>query len=222
MNRSFLRPCLLLLALWSAVVLTGCGGSKADAPGALAMTPAEQEAWEIRLVEHRIDKNEAYMNPADTPLQEADLPSFVGLNYYWPAPELRFRVPLVTTDAGGMLQLEKRKGQQVDYVRKGTVSFTHAAKVHTLSVFGPADTSQYGDYLWLPFYDATSGKETYGGGRYLDLELADDGTVELDFNFAYNPLCDYNPEQFNCTLPPAENTLDFPVTAGEKLFRLEE
>ena len=60
--------------------------------------------------------------------------------------------------------------------------------------------------------------ETYAGGRYLDLQLEPDGTVELDFNFAYNPLCAYNPEGFNCTLPPDENRLDFPVLAGEKIF----
>jgi len=221
MKRSALRLLLAAQTLWLAAVLSGCRGG-ADAPGAVTMTPEEQEAWEIRLVEYRIDKNEAYMDPRQTPLLEADLPGFVGLNYYWPAPELRFRVPLVPDESAEVFQLEKRKGQVVDYIRKGTVTFAHDGRTHTLTVFGPADTTQNGDYLWLPFYDETSGKETYGGGRYLDLELAEDGTVELDFNFAYNPLCDYNPEKYNCTLPPAENRLDFPVTAGEKLFRLEE
>ena len=99
--------------------------------------------------------------------------------------------------------------------------FAYEGKNHTLSVLGPADPKD-GDYLWLPFYAATSGEETYGGGRYLDLELAADGTVEVDFNFAYNPLCDYNPEKYNCTLPPAENRLPFAVRAGEKLFRAHE
>ncbi|MBK6899829.1 MAG: DUF1684 domain-containing protein [bacterium] len=109
----------------------------------------------------------------------------------------------------------------VPYVIKGKVTFAHEGKNHTLSVLGPADPKD-GDYLWLPFYDETSGGETYGGGRYLDLELAADGTVEVDFNFAYNPLCDYNPEKYNCTLPPAGNRLPFAVKAGEKLFHAHE
>lgn len=221
MSKSIRLLVLLSVLTGLGSLFAGCGG-QADAPGALAMTPEEQEAWEIRLVEHRIDKNESYMDPRQTPLLEADLPGFEGLNYYWPAPELRFRVPLVVEESAEVFKLEKRKGQMVDYRRRGTVSFAHDGRTHTLAVFGPADPAHDGDYLWLPFYDDTSGSETYGGGRYLDLEQADDGTVELDFNFAYNPLCDYNPEKFNCTLPPAENRLDFPVTAGEKLFRLEE
>ena len=80
-----------------------------------------------------------------------------------------------------------------------------------------ADVSD-GNYLWLPFTDATSGQETYGGGRYLDITLDDEGMVDLDFNYAYNPLCDYNADKYNCTLPPAGNHLDFMVEAGEKTF----
>jgi uncharacterized protein (DUF1684 family) len=119
------------------------------------------------------------------------------------------------------IMLTKRAGQQVAYLRKGEVSFKHDGKVFSLAVFGPATTSD-GDYLWLPFYDATNEAETYPGGRYLDLELATDGRVDLDFNYAYNPLCDYNPEKYNCTLPPPENRLPFPVRAGEKRYRLQE
>lgn len=217
---------LAVLALLYVAVI-GCGDGSHDDPAtdaapALAMTPQEQEAWEIRLVEHRIDKNEAYMDPARSPLLADDLPGFVGLNYYWPVKELRFRTRLVPDASGATLELEKRRGEMVEYRRKGTVSFLHADAVRTLAVFGPVDTTRHGDYLWLPFYDSTNGGQTYGGGRYLDLELDADGYVELDFNFAYNPLCDYNSEKYNCTLPPAENTLGFAVEAGEKLFRLEE
>ena len=95
------------------------------------------------------------------------------------------------------------------------MNFSHGGKAHSLDVFGPADTSG-GDYLWLPFFDATSGKETYAGGRYLDITVDAEGMVDLDFNYAYNPLCDYNPDRYNCTLPPTDNTLPFAVEAGEK------
>ena len=56
------------------------------------------------------------------------------------------------------------------------------------------------------------------GVALMDLRRDADGMVDLDFNYAYNPLCDYNPDAFNCTLPPRGNTLDFAVEAGEKLF----
>lgn len=208
---------LLLCAL--AAVLAGCG---TKAPGPVVMDEAEQESWEIRLVEMRIDKNEEFMDPERTALPASDLAGFEGLNYYYPVPELRFEVPFVAEALPETLSLVKRKGEQVPYLRKGTVTFRHEGRNHTLSVFGPLDPATHGDYLWLPFYDATSGEETYGGGRYLDLEVDDDGLVDLDFNFAYNPLCDYDPERHNCTLPPEGNRLDCAIPAGEKLLRPHE
>ncbi len=211
--------------LWTLTLICGLAlavGCGEKAPGPLVMNADEQEVWEIRLVEMRIDKNEEYKDPAQSPLMESDLPDFDGLNYYYPATDLRYHVPFEKEAGADTITLVKRKGQTVDYLRKGYVSFEHEGKAHRLAVFGPVDTAQYGDYLWLPFSDETTGVETYGGGRYLDMELDADGTVELDFNFAYNPLCDYNPERYNCTLPPDENNLTFAVKAGEKLFKLEE
>ncbi len=212
---------MLLLGALTILAAVGPAGCVSEAPGPLAMDDQEQEAWEIRLVEFRIDKNEAFMDSTQTALRAQDLPGFEGLNYYYPEKGLRYRLPLEPVTGGRTVELTKRKGNTVSYVLKGKVTFAHEGKNHTLAVLGPADPKD-GDYLWLPFYDATSGEETYGGGRYLDLELAADGTVEVDFNFAYNPLCDYNPEKYNCTLPPAENRLPFSVRAGEKLFHAHD
>ncbi len=71
-------------------------------------------------------------------------------------------------------------------------------------------------YLFVPFLDATSGTETYGAGRYLDLEPEDDGTYALDFNLAYHPSCVYD-VIFSCPLTPAENRLPDRIEAGERL-----
>ena len=70
--------------------------------------------------------------------------------------------------------------------------------------------------LFVPFRDATSGRETYGGGRYLDLDVAASGRYALDFNRAYHPYCVYD-ASWVCPFPPPENTLELPVTAGERL-----
>jgi uncharacterized protein (DUF1684 family) len=220
------RPLLSLGMLLAALLLiTGCGdnvqdtpGDSAtgkDAPGPLAMNEVEHDRWEIDLVEMRIERNEEYRQPQRTPLRKEDLPKFEGLEYFFPEPGLRFRTPFIAEAGDDTVLLTKRSGEQVPYKRRGKVRFTHEGKVHSLAVFGPADPGK-DDYLWLPFFDATNGKETYAGGRYLDLEIGPEGMVILDFNFAYNPLCDYNPDKYNCTLPPAENTLPFPVRAGEK------
>ena len=212
--RHLLFLTVLMIALLCLV--TGCGKSP-DAPGPVVMDEKQHEAWEISLVEMRIDKNEEFADPERSPLAADKLPAFEGLNYYFPKPELRFRTKLEAEAKSDTVTLTKRKGDEVRYVHKGTVAFRHLEKVHQLAVFGPVDAAG-ADYLWLPFFDGTTGRETYGGGRYLDLKLDAEGMVEIDFNYAYNPLCDYNPDGFNCTLPPRGNTLSFAVEAGEKLF----
>ncbi len=79
----------------------------------------------------------------------------------------------------------------------------------------------YGGGLFLPFRDATNGDGTYGGGRYLldqakgaDLGTAPDGSLVLDFNFAYHPSCAHDP-RWTCPLAPSDAVLPMPVRAGE-------
>ena len=98
--------------------------------------------------------------------------------------------------------------------RAGTFSFELGGAPRRLTAYvmdGGDPTS-----LFLPFLDETSGHETYGAGRYLDLEPDDDGTYAIDFNQAYHPSCVYAP-RFSCPLTPAENRLATRIEAGERL-----
>ena len=210
----------LLLLVLPIILLTGCGNKEDEAPGPLDMGAEEFEVWEIALVEMRIEKNEDFFNAETSPLPAGDLEIFEGLNYYFPKSELRFKTPFIAEAGTDTVSLVKRKGQVVPYLRRGKLAFIHQGVVYHLEVFGPTDTAG-GDYLWLPFYDETSGNDTYGGGRYLDVNIDSEGMVDLDFNYAYNPLCDYNPDKYNCTLPPVANKLAFAVEAGEKSFHAD-
>ena len=96
----------------------------------------------------------------------------------------------------------------------GTLAFTLAGTPHTLSAF--AENSGSVERLWVPFRDLTAGLETYGGGRYLDLDRTATGLYDLDFNRAYHPYCVYNPS-YVCPYPPAENHLPVAIRAGERL-----
>lgn len=105
------------------------------------------------------------------------------------------------------------------FYRFGLTRFTHAGAELCLELYW---LEGYGGGLFLPFGDATSGKETYGAGRYLfdtakgaDLGLKD-GLLALDFNFAYQPSCAYDPS-WTCPLAPAPNRLGVPVRAGERV-----
>ncbi|MBD3222145.1 DUF1684 domain-containing protein [bacterium] len=210
LTSAILAACLTGLLL----ALSGCGGD--PAPGPVAMDESELERWEIALVEWRIEKNEEFMQPERTPLPGGMLEDFVGLDYYFPARDFRYRVPLEVAARPDTVMLARREGEQVPYVVAGSVRFRHDDRDHRLTVYRSTDPDV--TTLFLPFFDETNGGTTYPGGRYLDLDPAADGTVELDFNKAYNPLCAYDPEAWNCTLPPEENRLPLPVEAGEKLL----
>lgn len=80
---------------------------------------------------------------------------------------------------------------------------------------------QYKNLLFLPFTDATTGKKTYEGGRYIDLDInaIKNKRVIIDFNKAYNPYCAYVSGVYNCPVPPKENHLIIAIRAGEKLYK---
>jgi uncharacterized protein (DUF1684 family) len=114
------------------------------------------------------------------------------------------------------------KGNEKDFVRWGEFGFKTAGKEQTLQAY---KSSLEKERLFIPFKDATSRKETYGAGRYLDLEPDRDRTPEgkwiLDFNQAYNPWRAFN-EAYICPFVPVENWLEVPLYAGGKDYHLPE
>lgn len=140
-------------------------------------------------------------------------------------PAFRFVVTLEPTPppAPGALALQlPNSGQDtLSFSRVGRVTIPFADRERSLSVFWMAG---YAGGLFLPFRDATNGQETYGAGRYLidaakSADLGGDpdaGTLVLDFNFAYQPSCAFDP-RWACPLAPPENRLDLPIRAGERL-----
>jgi uncharacterized protein len=82
------------------------------------------------------------------------------------------------------------------------------------------NVAEYKSHLFLPFTDATSGKDSYDGGRYIDLSFDDiiDGKILIDFNKAYNPYCAYVSGKYNCPIPPSENALPVKIEAGEQQY----
>jgi uncharacterized protein (DUF1684 family) len=165
------------------------------------------------LVRFRAEKDRGFREEG-SPIPSAARRSFSGLRYYPPAPELVFRLPLVRFPRPAPIEIGATKGDVRKMSRYGTFSFPVRGRQCTLTVYksegGP-------DVLFIPFRDATNGKETYEVGRYLDLEEhRGDEPYVLDFNLAYNPYCAYNPD-YTCPLVPKENILPVEIDAGEKL-----
>ena len=171
--------------------------------------------WREELLVHRAEVDHWFRTDPRSPLPPEIRPRFRGLSYFPPAPRYRFPVHLEPVVPPRPTTIAASGGEDRRYFVVGTVSFTLEGRDLRLEVLGDS----LGKHLFIPFTDLTSGRSTYSGGRYLNLEAAPDGTVELDFNRAYNPYCAYN-HRYSCALPPPENDLPVAVRAGEKNFPL--
>lgn len=171
------------------------------------LTPYEQV-----IIQGRFEKDNEMANPKTTIIRPVDLPKFTGLQYFDVDPNYRFEVALQPSpDTLKTMKLPERlTNKLVEYRCAGFVELPFKEGKQKLLVFH-LDNGEY----WIPFTDQTSGKETYGGGRYLNLAPSQNQKLIVDFNEAYNPYCDYNPE-YICSLPPRENRLSAAIRAGEK------
>ena len=163
------------------------------------------------LLQRRKAKNEFFATDHQSPLGHDSRQGFTGLDYYEPNTNLVFTVPVEPAD-GGEVRVQTSDGAERHYKRLGTVAFDVDGTAASLTLFSTGHPG-----LFIPFRDATSGKQTYGAGRYLDVEPNGDGTVTIDFNEAYNPYCAYS-DGYSCPLPPGENWLSVPIEAGERTF----
>ncbi|WKN44795.1 DUF1684 domain-containing protein [Tunicatimonas pelagia] len=148
-----------------------------------------------------------------------DSVQFKELSYYEPNPAYQVAARLKRVEDHKLLTLPTSDGKDEKYIRYGYADFEIEERPQRLLVLQPFEQQQP-PMLFVAFADATSGEETYGGGRYLNVEMPSrtgQKTLSLDFNLAYNPYCAYNPT-FSCPLPPRENVLDIPIPVGEKNF----
>lgn len=170
----------------------------------------EEEAWREALEQGRHEKDQAFRHDPGSPIPPWERPSFKGLAYFPPDPRYRFVVPLVR-EPHRTLDIQRSGGDVVRYTRLGHFALRLPDGEARLALY------ESGGHAFLPFRDATSGKETYGAGRYLDPDELPDGRFEVDLNRAYSPFCAYN-EAYSCPFPPPENWLKLPVRAGEKAY----
>jgi uncharacterized protein (DUF1684 family) len=180
----------------------------------------DRRAAPLRLVNLRAAKDRLFAEHPSSPLPEAARRDFRGLAYWRHDAALRFSAAPEPDPEGPALDVPRSgEGPNMPFVRIGWVSFPVDGQDCRLAVYW---LDEYAGGIFIPFRDATSGRETYGGGRYLwdsakgaDLGSEDDRLV-LDFNYAYHPSCVYD-ERWSCPLSPEENRLAVEIPAGERL-----
>lgn len=155
-----------------------------------------------------------------SPLTEADKQIFSGLNYFRPKKNYVKKATFTRFDNPFMFKMKTTTERMPDYSVFGKVEFEHKGKKYSLHVYRNIELSKrpgFENYLFIPFNDATNGKQTYGGGRFLDVTDIGTDYLILDFNKAYNPYCAYN-HKYSCPIPPEENVLIIKMKAGELKF----
>ena len=173
-------------------------------------------AWKAQIERERREKDGFFGQHWQSPIPPQGRAEFKGLDYYLPDPDLRFELELYEHEDKKTMRMAYTKGEEQDFVRWGEFRFEIGDEECVLQAY-KRDVQE--EQLFVPFRDATSGQETYGAGRYIDLDAARnrsaDGKWVLDFNRAYNPWCVYS-EDYTCPFVPQENRLAVPVRAGEK------
>ena len=177
-----------------------------------------EDTYQSNMQKERNEKNEEFKNGDDSPLTEEEKIAFEGLNYYPINRRYVVEAQFMANPLKETIRLSYSDGSEKLYLKYGTATFTLDGIEQNLMILKPTFYENE-EYLFLPFYDETSAIETYGGGRYIDLDTDVKNTITIDFNLAYNPYCAYN-GNYRCPIPPRENRITVPIEAGEKKFDL--
>jgi uncharacterized protein len=168
-------------------------------------------------VEHEQKRRQAvFINPKESPLDTAEIAQFKGLHFFPPDESFNVIATITWLPQIAYLNMPQTGGDTRDYMQTAVIDFELMGTHFQLPVY-QNDEMKSNRTLFVPFTDLTSGKETYHGGRYIDLPYNDHHKeVTLDFNFSYIPYCAHS-ARYSCPIVPKENFLNIAITAGEKL-----
>ncbi len=174
--------------------------------------------------EYQQKLNASYKDASISPLKSVDLKNFKGLDFFPIDSSFIVIATLKKTKNAPVFEMATTTDRKPLYKEFGVLFFKLKGIDCQLTIYQSQDNlkdEKYKNYLFLPFTDETSGNESYGGGRYMDVmstDITSENTVILNFNNTYNPYCAYN-EKYSCPLTPRKNHLDIEIKAGIKKFK---
>jgi uncharacterized protein len=177
----------------------------------------DQSAYVDEINKERDDKDRFMKSSKESPFAE-NPESYKGLSYYPPDAKYKIIADLTPIEKKETVTLATNTGEEQRYQEYAFAEFDLEGLHHKLLILEVMDSGPFRGKLFFAFGDETSAVETYGAGRYLDLQkVPGSSTIVLDFNKAYNPYCAYI-SNFSCPLPPSQNLLTIPIKAGEKNY----
>ena len=192
-----------LLVLFSLLLILNCESKK---------------RYDKNLTPFQREMNEFFKDASISPLKEKDLKTFRGLDFFVFDSSYVVNAALTRTPDEKSFKMKTTTDRLPEYIKYGTVTFDLFGKSYSLNIYKNLEginKEGYRDYLFLPFLDDTNGFESYGGGRYIDLDIPKGSNLVIDFNSAYNPYCVYD-EKYSCPIVPKDNYLPLEINAGVK------
>lgn len=178
----------------------------------------EQKKYIAEIEKFRKDKDNFMKNNSDSPFNQDPNARFHPLKYYDVDPGFVFKSRLHEYQRKDTVLVYGTKGEERKAVRFGFVNINYKDKIYKVNVY-KSWTKDGKEYYSIWFTDETTGKDTYGVGRYLDFDFNPDSDYlyTIDFNLAYNPYCAYS-SKYSCAIPTKEDHIALAVEAGEKNF----
>ena len=168
------------------------------------------------IISYQKELNKEFRDPEESPLPKKDRKKFKELPFFPIDEKYKVVARFERAENATPFQMKTTTDRLPTYELFGLARFTFEEKEYTLHLYQShqlREMEKYKNHLFLPFTDMTNSETSYGGGRFLDLEIPEGGEIIIDFNKAYNPYCAYN-HIYSCPIPPSENDLPFEVKAG--------
>jgi uncharacterized protein len=165
---------------------------------------------------HRLQDDTSIRDKQTTLLCDDYFPRFTGLSYFPADIKYRVAAKLIKLTEPERMKLDMTGGTPYGFMHYGKVSFYLDGEAVELEVFEFPSRSGVRS-LFVPFTDNTSGEESFGGGRFVLINIPEGDQIIVDFNLAINPICVYDPEH-SCPIPPESNHISKRITAGVKMY----
>ena len=201
---------LVVILFFTLLLSEACKENRTDDP--------EIKAHIESIIKERKEKDYSMQFDKASPFIVDTSITFEPLNYYEPNPDFIFKSKLFIYQVQDTITILGTKGEKRPSILIGYLGLNFEGNIYKLNVY--KSFSRTGkEYYSIWFTDRTTGKETYGVGRYLDFELNEKSDViyTIDFNRAFNPYCAYS-ALFTCPIPREEDYIDIEIEAGEKNF----
>ncbi len=169
-----------------------------------------------QLEHHRDSINHHFANPETSILDSALIPTFDHLPFFEMDSTFRVKAIFKKAKKRRTIVMKTSTDRMAEYLVYGSILFELKGEKCKLTVYrNKAHTTHpiYKDYLFLPFTDLSTGEESYGTGRYLDLRISDLDDLTIDFNYCYAPYCAYS-DRYSCPVPPSNNHINVKILAG--------